>query len=88
MRLKFARSQILTRCIAEFLLTRGFFLLFLISLVRAAFWLCSRKCLRSGAWALSLKSVCWEGSVVLAKQSAILVLLKIVVKKRLVCIKN
>ena len=40
-------SHIGIRHVAEILLIRGLFLLFLISLDRAAFWLCSRKCLRS-----------------------------------------
>ena len=50
-RLKFARlrSQIRFRHVAEFLIIRGSFLLFLISFDRAAFWSCSRKCLRSAA---------------------------------------
>ena len=52
-RLKFARLQIRIRHVAEFfLLIRGLFLLFYISLDRAALWSCSRKCLRSAAWLL------------------------------------
>ena len=47
MRLKFARSRIRIPNVAEFLLIRGLFLLFLISLDRAAFWSCSRNYLRS-----------------------------------------
>ena len=40
---------------SQFLLIRGFFLFFLISLDRAAFWPCSRKCLQSAAPPLCLK---------------------------------
>ena len=49
MRLIFASSQIQIRIVAEFFLIRGQFLLFLMSLDRAVFWSCSRKCLRSAA---------------------------------------
>ena len=48
-RLIFARSQIRIRHVAEFfLLIRGLFFS-IISLDRAAFWSCSRKCLRRAA---------------------------------------
>ena len=49
MRLKFSKSQIRIRPVAEFLLIRGVFLLFRISHDRAVFWSCSPKCLRSTA---------------------------------------
>ena len=48
-------SQIRIPRIAEFLLIRGLFLLFLFSLDRAAFWPCFRKCLRSAASLLCCK---------------------------------
>ena len=48
-RLNFVRSQIRIRHVAEFVLIRGLFLLFIILLNRAAFWSYSRKCLRSAA---------------------------------------
>ena len=45
-----SRSQIRILHVADFfLLSRGIFLIFLISLDRAALWPCSRKCLRSAA---------------------------------------
>ena len=51
MRLKFAKAQIRIRHVDEFLLIQGLFLLLLFSLDRAAFWSCSRKCLRSATQA-------------------------------------
>ena len=44
-----SRSHIRILHVVEFLLIWGLFLLFLISIDRAAFWSCSRKCLRSAA---------------------------------------
>ena len=49
MRLKVDRLQFRIRHVAEFLLIRGLFLLFFISLDRAAFWSFSRKFLQSAA---------------------------------------
>ena len=50
-------SQIRILHVAEFLLIRGLFLLFLISLDRAAFRSCSRNCLRSAASLLCEKNI-------------------------------
>ena len=52
--LKFAKSQIRIRHAAEFLLSRGFLLLFFISLDRAAFWSCSFSQVRCAASLLCL----------------------------------